>query len=498
MPNLRCCRRRPAARKSEQFWEAPRQSGRTLGKYDMPLRSFMVTKKLFCVFQSKSIYLWGFLVAVLACGCPKTNQSDSLAFIEWASERNIAIESLDSSLSREGIESLRKTIGSAQVVGLGESRHDTREQLLMKGLLVRHLIEDLGFRALVLEESFPHAESLDRYVTSGEGDPRDLMNRLAGWYLWDTEEMLELVQWVRQFNIDRKEGQKVRIFGMDITAPALGVRGVMDFLVAAGTDTVLDAQALGLDLQRGDFWPDTWERYAALSDERRRDLGENYKELTEILRVERTGLIASSSEKEYERMLLMGEIGRMGNALFSTADREEGGAIREGGMARTTLWILDREIAGEKAIIWAHNLHVAKSTFRMPGLAEGALKPMGVQLSEELGDAYIAIGGTFGTGSYPPDLPPGERIFEAVSEDVMDGALAKVGVTYFLVDLRGVEQNSGAARWLQQDREWRAQDSQALLVPSAAFDIVYFVRDISRSQPTPLALRRFQSLGEQR
>ena len=156
------------------------------------------------------------------------------------------------------------------------------------------------------------------------------------------------------------------------------------------------------------------------------------------------------------------------------------------------------EIAGEKAIIWAHNLHVAKSSFRMPGLAEGELRPMAVQLSEELGEAYIAIGGTFGTGSYQPDLPPGERLFEAVSKDVMDGALAEVGVPFFLVDLRGVEQNSAAIRWLQKDREWIAQDSRALLVPSAAFDLVYFVKEISRSQPTPSALQRFQSLGQQR
>ena len=134
----------------------------------------------------------------------------------------------------------------------------------------------------------------------------------------------------------------------------------------------------------------------------------------------------------------------------------------------------------------------------MPGLAEGALQPMGVQLSEELGEAYIAIGATFGTGSYRSDLPPGERLFEAPCEDVMDGAMAEVGVPIFLVDLRGVDQNSGAARWLQQDREWRAQDARAVLAPSAAFDLVYFVRSITRSQPTPLALRRFQSLGQQR
>ncbi len=421
---------------------------------------------------------------------------ETQAFIEWASEHAVALESLDTTAPGTDLEPLRQTLGSARLVGLGESRHDTREQLLLKGRLVRYLIENMGFRALILEESLAHAESLDRYVTSGEGDPRELMNSLAGWYLWDTEEMLELIQWIAQFNQDLEFGQKVRIFGVDITAPSPGVREAINALESAGAGTLLNEQALGLDLQRGDFWPETWERYSALSDERRRELADNYKALIELLKDEKERLIASSSKEEYERILMLATIGKTGNELFSADDRETGGAVREHGMAQTTLHILEREKPDEKAILWAHNLHVAKSSFRMPGLLEGELKPMGVELSTELGDDYIAIGGSFGTGSYPPNLPPGERVFEPVSEDVMDGALGAVGTPFFLLDLRQVEKDSAAALWLQQDREWKAQDSNARLVPSTGFDLVYFVERISRSQPTPLALQRFQSLGQ--
>ncbi|MEN8163895.1 MAG: erythromycin esterase family protein [Acidobacteriota bacterium] len=428
----------------------------------------------------------------------KTRAPETQAFIEWASEHLIPIENLDSTTPGTDLKPLRQIFGPARLVGLGESRHDTREQLLLKGRLVRYLIEDLGFRALILEESFPHAQSLDRYVMTGKGDPRDLMNNLAGWYLWDTEEMLELVEWIRQFNQDHEPSQMVRIFGVDITAPAPGVRDVIKSLESAGAEIRLDEPALGLDLQRGDFWPGTWERYSALSDERRRELSANSEALIELVKEEKTRLIESSSEDEYERTLMLATIGKIGNEFFSSGDRETGGAIREHGMAQTTLRILDREIPGGKAILWAHNLHVAKSSFQMPGLIEGKPEPMGMELSAELGDDYIAIGGSFGTGSYPPDLPPGGRVFEPASLDAMDGALAAVPAPFFLLDLRGVEQNSTATRWLQREREWRAQDSNALLVPGNAFDLVYFVKKISRSQPTPLALQRFQSLVQQR
>lgn len=443
---------------------------------------------------SKSVFPLGFIVAVLACGCTEVPPPGSRAFVEWAAENAISIESLDSPLAEADVDFIRGAVGGARVVGIGESRHDTREQLLLKKLLVRHLVEDLGFRALILEESFSHAELLDRYVTSGDGDIRVLMNSLAGWYLWDTEEMLELVQWIWQINQGRQPDQKVRILGMDITAPAMGVREVLDKSETAEVGLTLDGQSLGLNLHQGDFWPGTWERYSALSDERRNELSENYGKLTEVLNEQKARLVAAFSENEYERMLLLGEIGKIGNDLFSSSSREEGGDIRERGMARTILWILEYELAGEKAIIWSHNLHIARSPFRMPGLADGVLTPMGFHLNRSLEEAYISIGGAFGSGSYPANLPPGERSFDVAPEDVMDGALARVGVPLFLMDLRGTQQNRSVSSWLHEEREWNAQDSRALLVPGTAFDLVYYVNVISRSQPTPLALQRFQSL----
>ena len=183
--------------------------------------------------------------------------------------------------------------------------------------------------------------------------------------------------------------------------------------------------------------------------------------------------------------------------MFSTSDRAQGGAIREHGMAQTLLWILENEMAEYRAILWAHNLHVAKSVFRMPDLVEGDLEPMGVELARELGDSYVAIGGSFGSGTYPHDLPPGERSFEVMAESTMDGALARVTVPIYMVDLRRAAQKTAATTWLQEERDWRAQDMNALMVPGEAFDLVYFVSEVSRSEPTQSALERFQELQRQ-
>jgi len=434
------------------------------------------------------------MLATLMMSCAQTQSQGSKAFVDWASKQAIDMKDLNSGLGKKELWSLRTVIGSARVVGIGESRHDTREQVLLKGLLVRHMIEDFGFRAFILEESCPHAEPLDRYVTSGKGDLREIMNQLAGWYLWDTEEMLELFQWMRQFNADREADDMVHVFGMDITAPARGVLDVIGYCNGLGVDIGLSEPELGLDLQQGDFWPGTWGKYASLSDDQRIELGKNYEKLVETLVAGKQTLIASSSVKEYEHAMLMAEIGKMGNAFFSSPDRIEGGVIRERGMAATALWYLDNEMPKRKAIIWAHNLHVATGTFSMPELMEGTFGPMGMQMRDVLGEDYIAIGATFGEGSFPSDLPPGDRQFEKPSPEVMDGALAEVGLSNFLLDIRNVEKNSEERKWLSQERAWIAQDAESLLVPASSFDLIYFVKNISRAQPTPLALERYQSM----
>ena len=94
--------------------------------------------------QVKRVLLWILLVAVLACGCAKTEPSDSQEFIDMGFEAcHCRLRTLTASTSRSRLSrALRGAIGPARVVGVGESRHDTREQLLLKGLLVRHLIEE--------------------------------------------------------------------------------------------------------------------------------------------------------------------------------------------------------------------------------------------------------------------------------------------------------------------------------------------------------------------
>jgi erythromycin esterase len=104
-------------------------------------------------------------------------------------------------------------VGDAVVVGLGESAHGARELFTVKHRLTRILVERLGFRAVAWEEDWTLGRRLDEYVRGGDGDPRDLLADAI--IVWRTEEILDVLTWMRAFN-DANPTDQVRFVGVDV------------------------------------------------------------------------------------------------------------------------------------------------------------------------------------------------------------------------------------------------------------------------------------------
>jgi erythromycin esterase len=131
---------------------------------------------------------------------------------EWIDRRAVALTTLDPSASSRELRPLARILGDAQVVGLGESTHGTYEQFRLKHRVTRFLIEELGVRLLCWEESWGSGVAIDRYLARGEGDLDALLREGAS--VWRSQEMRELLRWVRGFNRGRRD--KVRFVGTDL------------------------------------------------------------------------------------------------------------------------------------------------------------------------------------------------------------------------------------------------------------------------------------------
>jgi len=93
----------------------------------------------------------------------------------------------------DDLQPIKMFVRGRRIVAMGEATHGTREFSQLKHRLFEWLVVEMGFTALAIEANFPECMLLDRFVTTGEGDPLDGITGMRFWP-WNTEEVLELIR----------------------------------------------------------------------------------------------------------------------------------------------------------------------------------------------------------------------------------------------------------------------------------------------------------------
>jgi erythromycin esterase len=135
------------------------------------------------------------------------------AIESWINRTAVPLPRTDAAGPVDDLDPLRGIVHDAVVVGLGESAHGTHEQFTLKHRAARFLTERLGFRTLAWEENWGSGVAIDRYVVRGEGDARAVVADTSS--IWRSEEMLDLVRWMRGYNLTHNH--KIRFLGTDLT-----------------------------------------------------------------------------------------------------------------------------------------------------------------------------------------------------------------------------------------------------------------------------------------
>ena len=89
-------------------------------------------------------------------------------------------------------------IKKARISALGEATHGTSEFFKLKHRLLQYGIHELGVRTFILEDNQLQVERINRYVLWGEGSARSSIRGLFA--VWNTQEMLEMIDWIRAYN----------------------------------------------------------------------------------------------------------------------------------------------------------------------------------------------------------------------------------------------------------------------------------------------------------
>ena len=137
---------------------------------------------------------------------------------------------------QDDLRPLIEMIGDARVVGLGECTHGSSEIHRLKHRIVRLLVEEMDFTAVVFEANLAEVIRVNEYVLEGRGDP----SRLLPQYLYAgvcTEETANLLRWMWSHNSTGKK--RIALAGCDMQRIDMAAEIVVEHLKSV--DPVLAA-----------------------------------------------------------------------------------------------------------------------------------------------------------------------------------------------------------------------------------------------------------------
>jgi erythromycin esterase len=336
------------------------------------------------------------------------------------------------------LQPLAPVVGDARIVGAGEATHGTREHFLYKHRLLRFLVTQKGFRALAFESPWPTGRALNQYVLGGEGDPTRLLGK-AVFGVWYTQEVLDTIRWMREYNATVRPEQRVEFVGIDMQLTRAAASAVAQYLDRVDPQ-FRTRHASTLDLLAAKEMEGLYLEFVAAEGRilprktaKTRTISAAVREVRAHFDAQRERYIAASTAAEFD-------IARQhANILVQEADKCEdaSGTARDRYMADNLDWYMARR-PGMKVMVWAHNFHVA---FEPPPQAPS----LGRHLKARHGAAYLSVGFVLGSGAYRAldarNVPPAKArwatfTFGRPPARTLNALMAAIGCDIFAVDLR--------------------------------------------------------------
>lgn len=264
---------------------------------------------------------------------------------------------------------LYDAIGDARFVLIGEASHGTHDFYDTRIQITRHLIEQMGFTAVVAEADWPDAWRVNRYVRGFDDDP-DADSALSGFkrfpqWMWRNTDVLAFINWLREHNESRPlRTSKCGFYGMDLYSLYSSMQAVIQYLDRVDPEAAKRARYRYSCLEHAREDPQAYG-YAASFNLTPSCEQEVIEQLLDLQRnrsqyAKRDGRVDEDEffyAEQNARLVLNAE--RYYRGMFE--GRVSSWNLRDTHMAETLealVQYLDRRQGRTKVAVWAHNSHL--------------------------------------------------------------------------------------------------------------------------------------------
>ena len=284
----------------------------------------------------------------------------------------------------------------ARWVLMGEASHGTSEFYTNRAELSKRLIQDHGYRFVAVEGDWPSCYALNRYVKGYDqtsADAREALRDFARWptWMWANEEIAVFAEWLKEFNTDKPDSEKVGFYGIDLYSLWESMDEILNYL---GTKDGADLEAAKRAFECFEPHDREEQQYgisAALYGEGCED------EVVSLLRrLQDKWKKSPKGDRESALSAEMNALAVTGaEAYYRTMIRHDAESwnVRDRHMVQALEKLMEYHGHKARAIVWEHNTHIGDA--RATDMAEEGMVNVGQLLREKHGDDVYAIG--FGT-----------------------------------------------------------------------------------------------------
>ncbi|WP_346867150.1 MULTISPECIES: erythromycin esterase family protein [unclassified Clostridium] len=318
--------------------------------------------------------------------CSKVNENPEVKALK---KSVIPISTVEAGNGFKDLMPIKEILKDKKIVGMGEATHGTSEFFKMKHRFFEFLVEEMGYRVFAMECDGGAGQVINDYILKGEGNIEDSLPAL-----YRTEEIKNMIKWMKEYNDEPSNEKKIKFYGMDIfnivdTLPKLSyylekldkelqtkVEDTLNTIyrndIKALTNEQLDSVLLNINEIKKDM-ENTKEKY----------LNNNLQNEYELA-IWNLNLVSQSIEYRIE----------VNKSVNHKVQSVAAINLRDKYMAANVKWIQDHEskLGNDKVMLWAHNIHVSSM--------DNMYRYMGKNLKEMYGDEYYSIGFEFSKGSF--------------------------------------------------------------------------------------------------
>ena len=426
-----------------------------------------------------------------AYGAKPDKQPSLDATAQWLLDSAVVLNGVEAGQGFADMQGLNAIVGDARIVSVGEATHGSREFFQLKHRMLEYLVTQKGFNLFAIEATMPEAFVLNDYVLNDVGDPAKALAGLYFW-TWDTEEVLTMIHWMRNYNAEANNINKLKFYGFDMQSGTVAFKQVSQYLNTVSSGVLANVAAdSSINLLKNDYQAAT---FRALPAEQIQSAVDTAQAILADLATNKTVYIEKTSAEQWAIAHQIATVLKQTTTLALVGSNgADYAAHRDLSMAQNAAWALEHEGPEAKMMIWAHNNHVKTNTY-------GSGYSMGHHLRGMYGQQMVNFGLMFNQGGFQSYRVASDEFGELTELEIgplgkssLDAKLHDTGLSYAAFDLRTIVQGTSAARWFNKVRDTRSigsmftvgSDPVVYLNAPENFDALLYVDSTTPARANP-------------